>query len=303
MGLEIKPIEEYPLEKVAYIVNLSHRNYPQPFFVSTEGLKDLIYFLNISPAFSFLGIRDKEPVGVVLNCINEAEKGIVYTFFWGVVPQYRSFRRCEVPVALELAKENIRFFQKAGFPNLRCTVLEKNRIAVNSLFKLNFRKVRRLFCLRMEEMRIERMSNQFEITECSLEKVIGLSGEFHKVQPSWEREIPQLKKLGLKNPQSFVATFNGDILGFIIFSHQGSKCIIEDLRLVDGDKQKSVGRSLLNHMFESAGCIRAEVNNIPEDEESLLQFYEDSGFDTYCSLYEMVLDLKNWSNMRKNSFL
>jgi hypothetical protein len=142
MGTELKTIGAADLMAVVRILNESSAGYSFQFQLDLVKYLNLSRFWNFDYESSYLAWAGSDPAGVVLNCVDPAG-GEAYSFYWGVLPEFRKRR-----LSIELARRYLAEVKRRGF---RRTYAESSADSPLDIYiKLGYREHQRLIELRAD---------------------------------------------------------------------------------------------------------------------------------------------------------
>jgi GNAT superfamily N-acetyltransferase len=140
MGTELKPISAANLPDVVRIMNESSAGHSFQFRLDVLKYLHLSRFWNFSYESSYLAWAGSQPAGVVLNCVDPAA-GEAYSFYWGVVPEFRKRR-----LSIDLVRTYLAEAKRRGY---RRTYADSSADSPLDIYiKLGYRKHHGLIELR-----------------------------------------------------------------------------------------------------------------------------------------------------------
>src|SRR5581483_2393782 len=115
MSFSVRPISPADIGAAAAMMNESSRGHGFEFRLQPIEFLFLSNLWQFSYRHSYLGWIDSEPAGVVLNCVDSANRE-AYSFYWGVTPRFRG-----KPVSMALVHTYLKQARQEG---LRRTYLD-----------------------------------------------------------------------------------------------------------------------------------------------------------------------------------
>jgi hypothetical protein len=112
MATELRTISAADLPTVVAIFNQSSAGHTFEFRLNLMNYLNLSRFWNFSYETSYLACSDGEPAGVLMNCVDK-ESLEAFSYYWGVLPQYRKTRLSIGMVRTYLARLKDNGFTKA----------------------------------------------------------------------------------------------------------------------------------------------------------------------------------------------
>src|SRR4030095_10369642 len=91
MPSDLRTINAANLDDLIHVIKGSSSGFVFQFDLDFFNFLALSRFWNFSYEHSFLSYADNQPAGDLINCVNPAEHD-AFSFYWGVLPQFRGRR-------------------------------------------------------------------------------------------------------------------------------------------------------------------------------------------------------------------
>lgn len=206
-------------------------------------------------------------------------KQTAYDAGTGVIPEYRGRS-----VARELFAFMVPRLKEVGIEQYLLEVLSENERAVSLYRKLGFVETRVLAVLRSDEM----VSRFVELREVSIRAVEEpdwpLFESFWDGYPSWQNSSRAVERVV---ERTILAAYAGDkCVGYgVVFRPSGN---LMQLAVAREYRRRGIGSRILAALSPNEAL---KVNNIDENLEGTLAFFEANKFKIALKQYEMVKDL------------
>jgi ribosomal protein S18 acetylase RimI-like enzyme len=140
MPTELKRISSADIPVVIDLLNRSSAGYSFAFRLNLVSYLNLSRFWSFSYDLSYLAKAESQPAGVLLNSVDERSRD-AYSFFWGVLPEFRMRR-----LSMELARTFLGQLKEQGFR--RAYAVASVDSPLNIYRKLGYREECRMVELR-----------------------------------------------------------------------------------------------------------------------------------------------------------
>ena len=217
-------------------------------------------------------------IGFYMNGIGTwQEKRTAYDAGTGVVPEYRGRS-----VAQELFGFVAPRLKEAGVVQYLLEVLSDNERAVKLYRKLGFVETRVFTVLRTEEL-AESLDELAGVTIRGIEDADWtLFQSFWDGYPSWQNSVAAVERAA--NQRVMLGAFmDGECVGYgVVFRPAG---MLMQLAVSPQYRRRGIGRRLLAALSKGESL---KVNNIDEELQGTLAFFEDYGYSVKLKQFEMV---------------
>ena len=258
-------------------------DYVIPFDLSEQQFRNHIA-LNAVELESSVGMLDNEKlVAFTLNGFGLWNgRRTVYDAGTGVLPEFR--RR---GLGITMFDVMMPIFKDRGYEQCLLEVITTNKNAISMYEKLGFGKIRTLSLL---ELTGEVNFGPDAVIDVELRDIDHPDWEFLQTfwdgEPSWQNSVSAVERSRLN--KRFVGAFHeGDCLGYIIYSSGNGR--IAQIAVDPNYRGLGIGSLLLKKLLaEHTGDSAPQVINIDRSLHEAMTFFENRGFKTKLSQFEMI---------------
>jgi len=284
MATELRNIGAPDLPAVIRILNESSAGYSFQFRLDPMKYLLLSRFWNFSYETSYLACAGPEPAGVVLNCVDPAGSE-AYSFYWGVLPEFRKRR-----LSMELARKYLAEVKRQG---LRTTYADSSADSPLDIYlKLGYREQHRLTHLRAGAISPAAPDEDAKIEKLEVAALLSELPLFPPAPRSWvsrrsflQSAAPFLEVIGLRHGQRLDA--------WIALTRWTGETTIIALDFYEGAENSA--RRLLSHLSSYPAPYAAShvVNGSRAD-----RLLRSCGFVPNLEWISIALDLQTYSPRR-----
>jgi hypothetical protein len=284
MATQLKNIGAADLPAVVRILNESSAGYSFQFQLDAMKFLLLSRFWNFSYETSYLACAGPEPAGVVLNCVDPAGSE-AYSFYWGVLPEFRKRR-----LSMELARKYLAEVKRQG---LRTTYADSSADSPLDIYlKLGYREQHRLTQLKAGAISAAAPEEDTGIEKMEVPALLAELPLFPSARGAWvsrpnflRTAAPFLEVFGLRQGERLAA--------WIALTRWTGETTIIGLDFHEGAETSA--RSLLSHLSTYPAPYAAShvVNGSRAD-----RVLRSCGFVPALEWISIALDLETYSPHR-----
>ncbi len=309
--MKYNTLDQYSLEDCLECFNDAFSDYKQPTQFTLEQFQLINEIRGVDYSRSIGADDNGTLVGLIINAVRRwNNKLTAYDCGTGVRPQYR-----EKGIAKEIFQACLQTMRDHGVTQYLLEVIQSNEKALNLYKKQGFEITREFDCIvginpyfvpnppkdsaellqsppPMPENVINHLKNAIDVDihQISFEKLN--SHELNALwdfPPSWQTSLDTVAtRTDLYG--CFEAQLDGKFVGYAIFSLRNGE--IAQIAVSPNHRRKGVGTLLLNRIRkETKHRPRNFIFNIDTRNTSLLQFYNEYGFEPFEQQYEMILKI------------
>ena len=228
---------------------------------------------------SYAAFDDNRMVAFYMNATGRWQgKQTAYDAGTGVIPAYR-----RQGIGKELFAFMVPRLKEAGFSQYLLEVLTGNESAVALYRKLGFVETRRFAVFRRKEP----LAMRDELDGVSIHAVVRpswrLFESFWDGYPSWQNSIDAVERVAA-DAVVLGAYVNEECVGYGVAFRPASSLM--QLAVAPGYRRKGIGSRILSALQREVS-ESLKVNNIDEELQAMLQFFEANGFMMVLEQYEM----------------
>lgn len=258
-------------------------DYVMPFDLSEQQFRNHIALNAVDLKSSVGMIEDENLVAFTLNGFGLWNgRRTVYDAGTGVLPEFR--RR---GLGLTMFDVMLPIFKDRGYEQCLLEVVTTNENAVSMYEKLGFGKTRTLSLL---ELNGEVKFGPDAMIAVELRDIDHPDWEllqtFWDGDPSWQNSASAIERSRLN--KRFIGAFHeDDCLGYIVYS--SNNCRIAQMAVDPNYRGLGIGSLLLKKLLvEHSGDSAPQVVNIDRSLHEAMTFFENRGFKTKLSQFEMI---------------
>ena len=236
MPSDLRPINASNLDDVIHVIKGSSSGFVFQFDLDFFSFLALSRFWNFSYEHSFLSYADNEPAGVLINCVNPAEHD-AFSFYWGVLPQFRGGR-----IAMSLVDAYFRLLHQQGYSQ---TDADETVGSPSSVYKrLGYVSNESFTEIQTPQLAISPSGNEPEIRKIDLDELVVPGSSFpgfrHWVQrPNFFRNASKFLEI--------LGAFKGqELRGYVVLTCWPGHVVICDFRF----KTRQTGFALLRRIAD-----------------------------------------------------
>ncbi len=225
------------LEDAIEVMNVSSRS--MPFAYDLDGVRflGLSRFWNYSYKHSYVGYVRGEAAGVLLNSVQPATRE-AYSFYWGVVPEFRKGR-----ISMALVYRYLDQVRKEGY--LRAYADAGTRDSLRIYEKLGYRADEVLVQLESGEPRLPEVTSGSTIVPLELDRLIAERGPFMEGPYMWIRQ-PHFLKHNNNLLELLGAYRDGRLEAYAVLTTWPGNTLVLDFRTTESTEP--AGLDLLRHL-------------------------------------------------------
>ncbi|MBP7375022.1 MAG: GNAT family N-acetyltransferase [Pyrinomonadaceae bacterium] len=258
-------------------------DYVMPFDLSEQQFRNHIVLNAVDLASSVGIIEGEKLVGFTINGFGKWNgRQTVYDAGTGVLPEFR--RR---GMGLTMFDVMMPIFKDRGIEQYLLEVVTTNKNAISMYEKLGFGKTRTLSLLELSGQANLAPDALIDIELRDIDDPDwDLLQTFWDGDPSWQNSILAVKRSLLQ--KRFIGAFHeNDCLGYIIFAANSGR--IAQIAVDQNYRGLGIGSLLLKKLLsESDPTARPQVVNIDRSLHEAMAFFENRGFKTKLSQFEMI---------------
>ena len=258
-------------------------DYVMPFDLSEPQFRSHIVLNAVDLASSVGIIEDEKLIGFTINGFGHWNgRRTVYDAGTGVLPEFR--RR---GLGLTMFDVMMPIFKDRGIEQYLLEVITTNKKAISMYEKLGFLGTRTLSLLELNtnvnfgpDALIDIELRDIEVPEWDLLQT------FWDGDPSWQNSISAIER---SRPQKRIvgAFHNGDCLGYIVYSANSGR--IAQIAVDPNSRGLGIGSLLLKKLISDIDPdAKPQVVNIDRSLHEAMRFFENRGFSTKLSQFEMI---------------
>lgn len=281
--MNIKSLEQTPLEQIVFAMNTSFSDYVIPLQLNLEQLKFKIAAEDIDLKLSIGVFEGEELVAVMLHALREKNGlKIAYNAGTGVVPHHR--RKGLVGKMYEALRPKL---ETLKINELTLEVIETNSGAVKAYEKEGYVINRRLVSFAGSFKKPEGATLPLTIVKRN-----SIDHEkfklFWEISPSWQSEFKSIENI-MENHSILEASLNGKIVGHLIFNPTRARIV--QIAVAPEMRRQGVGTALVSEMCALINLKEISIYNIDEASISSLSFFKKLSLKPHVAQLEMVKKL------------
>ena len=277
--LTLVPATALSAERLSRLLSQAYADYFIPVKLDPYQFTLMCDDMDVDLARSVVAMEGDIPVGLALRSSRGPEGWISGV---GVHPIWR--RR-------GIARRMMQWIQQTSFQDglhrLRLEVLEQNQAAAKLYEELGFVQARDLLVLTLESGWVIPAAASLHVDAESPDRLLDAHAQFHDVDPSWQRDLPSLRKragriLGL------VLREAQELLGYVIYQPQRNACAVLDLAADPFHPQRlQLAEQLLLALHGAHRDVGGHSVNVPA-QDPLLPAFMQVGYQVWQRQQEMV---------------
>jgi len=258
-------------------------DYVMPFDLSVQQFGNHMLLTAVDLESSVGVIEDEKLIGFTINGFGQWNgRRTVYDAGTGVLPEFR--RR---GLGLTMFDVMMPIFKDRGIEQYLLEVITTNKKAISMYEKLGFGKTRTLSLLELSadanfgpDVLIDIKLRDIEVPDWDLLQT------FWDGDPSWQNSLSAIER---SRPQKRIvgAFHNGDCLGYIVYSANSGR--IAQIAVDPNYRGLGIGSLLLKKLISDLDPdAKPQVVNIDRSLHEAMRFFENRGFSTKLSQFEMI---------------
>ncbi len=259
-------------------------DYVMPFDLSEQQFRNHIVLNAVDLASSVGIIEDESLVGFTINGFGKWNgRQTVYDAGTGVLPEFR--RRGMGLLMFDVMIPN---FKDRGIEQYLLEVVTTNKNAISMYEKLGFGKTRTLSLLELGGQANFGHDAQIDIELRDIDDPDwDLLQSFWDGDPSWQNSVAAVERS--RAQKRFIGAFHqNDCLGYIVFAANSGR--IAQIAVDPNYRGLGIGSLLLKKLLsENDPTARPQVVNIDRSLHEAMAFFENRGFKTKLSQFEMIM--------------
>lgn len=258
-------------------------DYVMPFDLSEQQFRNHIVLTAVDLSSSVGIIQDEKLIGFTMNGFGSWNgRKTVYDAGTGVLPE---FRRRGLGAAMFDVMMPI--FKDRGIEQYLLEVATNNKNAISMYEKLGFGKTRTLSLLQLNDQVKFGPAALIDIELRDIDELDwDLLQTFWDGDPSWQNSVSAIERSRLQK-RSVGAFHKNECLGYIIYAPNSGR--IAQIAVDQNYRGLGIGSLLLKKLLsETEPDAKPQVINIDRSLDEAMHFFENRGFNTKLSQFEMI---------------
>ncbi|AWI25999.1 GNAT family N-acetyltransferase [Flavobacterium pallidum] len=280
--MEIKTLENIPLQYLAETFNAAFADYILPFQLTQSDLESKMLSENIRLEDSVGVFTDTRLVGFMLIGTDLFDnKNIAYNAGTGVIPEFRGQQLTQNMYAF-LAP----YLLEKGITTHQLEVITKNERAISTYKKIGFKQQRLLNCFK-GNMKVPENDISFKIDSAPLPDETVIS-KFGNHRPAYQNSFNTIKR----NPAQhicYTASAENTLAGYIVFSEANGR--VKQFGVHPGLRKLGIGHALFHKVQQIIGNKPVTLINLDTADKGSINFLEKIGFEETLQQFEMRMEI------------
>jgi len=280
MPSDLRPIHAGNLEDLLHVIRGSSHGHIFQLDLDIFGFLALSRFWNFSYQHSFLNYVSGQPAGALLNCA-DPEEHQAYTFYWGVLPEFRRGR-----VAMSLIHA-FKLLRDQGYLTIEADETVESPSTIYK--KLGYLPTQSFAELQTGKIDIASVNDQIELHEIDVDRLLADWPLFPGFR-HWAQR-PNFMRNSVKFVEFLAAFTNETMSGYIVVTRLSGHSVISDLRF----QNREAGLALLRRISGADFPPPYSASFVPVP-SSAYQLLIDVGFVSVKRFTSVTLEFSSSSS-------